>query len=282
MSAPVSAPVSARGSRRDLRDLYGRLRAAYGPQGWWPLRSRAGARGFDARGYHPGRCAAPRRNEERFEIAAGAVLTQNTSWRNVEPGLDSLRAAGLLAAEAMLGCSERRLARLIRSCGYHNQKARKLRVLAGWFAAARRGPPRREELLALWGVGPETADSILLYAYGVAVFVVDAYTVRLLGRLGWLRGAAGYAEVQRRFHDALPADAACFNEYHALIVRHAKEHCSARPLCPGCPLARICPSRQDRRSGFASLAPCRWPGGRISRRGVPLTLTPRSKSVSFL
>jgi endonuclease-3 related protein len=239
--------VSPTVSSRALEGLYQRLLSEYGPQGWWPLRSRAGRRGFDGRGYHPGRYAGPRSTGERFEIAVGAVLTQNTSWRNVEPGLDALLARRLIDPAAMLECSQRELAAHIRSCGYHNQKARKLHVLAGWFgdAALRRSFARhgREELLSLWGIGPETADSILLYAYGVPVFVVDAYTIRILFRLGWLQGSELYAEVQRLFLERLPAESSLFNEYHALLVRHAKEHCRVRAVCAGCPLARTCPSR---------------------------------------
>jgi endonuclease-3 related protein len=237
--------VSPAVSSRALEGLYRRLLAAYGPQGWWPLRSRAGRGAFDGRGYHPGRYGGLRRADERFEIAVGAVLTQNTSWRNVEPGIDALLARGLLSPGAMLECAGQQLATHIRSCGYHNQKARTLHVLAAWFraAASRRSPGRREQLLSLWGIGPETADSILLYAYGVPVFVVDAYTVRLLVRLGWLRGSEPYAEVQRLFVDRLPAVGALFNEYHALVVRHAKEHCRARVQCAGCPLSGTCPSR---------------------------------------
>jgi len=233
--------VSAAPRCGNLEGLYRRLLEAYGPQGWWPLRSRAGRRGFDARGYHPGLQGAPRGPEERFEIAVGAVLTQNTAWRNVEAGRDGLLARSLLSPEAMSRCPRESLAAAIRGCGYHNQKARKLHVLADWFLSRGRGRPDREQLLSLWGVGPETADSILLYAYGAPSFVVDAYTLRLLQRLEWLPASGRYAETQRLFLDHLPADGGLFNEYHALIVRHAKEHCRARPQCAGCPLADICP-----------------------------------------
>jgi endonuclease-3 related protein len=136
----------------------------------------------------------------------------------------------------------RRLAALIRPSGYYNQKEQKLRSLAALFSEAPSfcAPPQRDLLLATWGVGEETADSILLYAFGVPGFVVDAYTRRLLTRLGLLSGREGYGEIQGLFHAGLPASAGLFNEYHALIVEHAKVRCRATPLCGGCPVS-FCP-----------------------------------------
>jgi endonuclease-3 related protein len=223
--------------------LYESLLARYGPQGWWPLAGRAGRPGYDERGYHPGRYGMPAEPRGRFEVAVGAVLTQNTSWINVEAALAALRASGLLAPAALCACPLRRLAALVRSSGYFNQKARKLQVLARfWSGLSGRKAPERGELLALWGVGPETADSILLYAFHRPVFVVDAYTRRLLARLGWAEGRESYQELQARFHAGLPARAPLYQELHALIVRHAKEHCRLRPRCRDCPLAvSLCP-----------------------------------------
>jgi endonuclease III related protein len=224
--------------------LYRRLLARYGPQGWWPLASLAGRRGYDARGYHPGiyRAPGPR---QRFEVAAGAVLTQNTGWLNAEAALAALRSARLLDAAALLACPLRRLASLIQPSGYYNQKARKLRALASCLAglSGARGrtrasarAPSREELLALWGIGPETADSILLYAWQVPVPVVDAYTRRLFHRLGWTGERVRYEELAALCAAGLPAEAPVLQEFHALVVRHAKEHCRASPVCRGCPL----------------------------------------------
>jgi endonuclease-3 related protein len=230
--------------------LYESLLARYGPQGWWPLGGRAGRPGFDRRGYHPGRYGIPSDAQGRFEVAAGAVLTQNTSWRNVEAALAALRARGLLTPAGLKACAERRLARLVRSSGYYRQKARKLKELASfWSGRTGRGAPERGELLTLWGVGPETADSILLYAFHRPVFVVDAYTRRLLGRLGWTKERERYEELQDRFHASLPPRAPLYQELHALIVRHGKEHCRSKPLCSGCPLAG---------------KPCRWPQRRLT------------------
>ena len=229
--------------------LYELLLARYGPQGWWPLPGRAGRPGFDERGYHPGRYGLPAEPQGRFEVAAGAVLTQNTSWRNVEAALAALRGHGLLTAAALQACPLRRLAPLVRSSGYYRQKARKLKELASfWSARTGTRAPQRGELLALWGVGPETADSILLYAFHRPFFVVDAYTRRLLERLGWTRDRESYEELQARFHASLPFRVPLYQELHALIVRHSKEHCRPKPRCRGCPLAG---------------SPCRWP-----RRGL--------------
>jgi endonuclease-3 related protein len=232
--------------------LYEALLARYGAQGWWPLVGRAGRPGFDERGYHPGRYGLPAEPRGRFEVAVGAVLTQNTSWRNVEAALAVLRDDGLLAPAGLMACTLRRLATRVRSSGYYRQKARKLKVLARcWSGLAAGKVPERGELLALWGVGPETADSILLYAFHRPLFVVDAYTRRLLVRLGWAEGRESYGELQARFHAGLPAQTPLYQELHALIVRHAKEHCRSEPLCQGCPLAAgLCPWPQANRQKF--------------------------------
>jgi endonuclease-3 related protein len=215
--------------------VYRRLLEHYGPQGWWPLRSLGGRPGFDERGYHPGLHGIPDEDAGRLEVAVGAVLTQNTSWANAERALAALSGRRLMSRDALLTCSEAELAQVIRSSGYFNQKAKKLR----WLVRAldgRAGIPSREDLLALWGVGPETADSILLYAYHRPAFVVDAYTRRLVLRLGWIHGQRSYGEVQALLAGGLPREAALYGEYHALIVRHAKEHCRTRPRCAACPL----------------------------------------------
>jgi endonuclease-3 related protein len=233
-----------------LRRLHEALAARYGPQGWWPLGGSAGRPGFDERGYHPGLYGVPG-PRGRFEVAAGAVLTQNTAWRNVEAALRALRCEGLLDPAALLACSPRRLAALIRPSGYYNQKARKLRGLAAYLRAlgrGRAGAPTREGLLALWGVGPETADSILLYGWHRPMLVADAYTRRLFHRLGWAGARAGYEELVALCARGLPAEVPAYQEFHALIVRHAKEHCRASPDCRGCPLRG---------------KPCRWPVRRL-------------------
>jgi endonuclease-3 related protein len=231
--------------RSILTRLYDLLLAAYGRQGWWPSAWSAGRRGFDPRGYHPGRFDFPGTAAQRFEIAIGAVLTQNTAWTNVEKALEKLFEAGITSPRSVLATPVRRLAVLITPSGYYNQKAKKLGALAELFLEAKKAgrPPTRDELLSVWGVGEETADSILLYAYARPAFVVDAYTRRLLERLGLLRGGESYPEIQEIFHAALPAQPELFNEYHALIVEHAKRRCRTKPLCAGCPVT-VCPLRR--------------------------------------
>ena len=229
---------------RSFLSLYTRLLAAYGAQGWWPLPSKATARGFDQRGYHPGSYSWPRSAQGRFEVILGAILTQNTAWTNAEKALQRLQQAGMTMPEHLVGCPLGRLSRLVRSSGYFNQKAKKLKAVATAFrspAALRpQAAPSREQLLALWGVGRETADSILLYAFGRPVFVVDAYTRRIFTRLGILEGNESYDRIQDLFHRRLHRRAELYSEMHALIVEHAKRHCRARPLCAGCPISRSC------------------------------------------
>jgi endonuclease-3 related protein len=179
----------------------------------------------------------------------GAILTQNTSWTNVVRALKALHEAGVWTLEDAAALPARRLERLIRSSGYFRQKARKLKVLAR-RAAARGGlsrwlagplPQLREELLSLWGVGPETADSILLYAGGREAVVVDAYTLRVGRRLGWYGPRTGYDDARAHLAGALPRGPRVHAELHALFVELAKRHCrKTSPDCPGCPLSRVC------------------------------------------
>ena len=178
----------------------------------------------------------------------GAILTQNTAWTNVEKSIVRLRAAGHLDAAAILKMTPRRLADLIRPSGYYNVKEARLRALCRWYHE--RGPVRRlqrrdteslrAELLAVHGVGPETADDILLYALGRPVFVVDAYTRRLLSRLGLVQANVAYEELRGLFERELPPDPQLYNEYHARIVLHAKHICRSRPQCSACLLRPRC------------------------------------------
>ncbi|HSG28494.1 MAG TPA: hypothetical protein VLA34_08450, partial [Candidatus Krumholzibacterium sp.] len=180
----------------------------------------------------------PGTEAQRFEVAVGAVLTQNTSWLNAERAIMNLVAGECLSPAGILGLGRERLASLIRPSGYFNQKAERLLLLADFFSGGER--PTREALLAIRGVGPETADSIMLYAYSFPVFVVDAYTRRIFARIGETRPEDGYEQVRERFESRLPRDPALFQEYHALIVELAKRHCLKRPHCDGCPIARHC------------------------------------------
>ncbi len=232
-------------STETINRVYHLLLGTYGPQGWWPVFTLRKTENRDERGYSIG----TGRTEDfsplsRFVIAAGAVLTQNTSWKNVEKALDTLSQRGLLNPVNVLEADHRELAAAIRPSGYYNQKSKKLKILAsfllkgGYLDGGK--IPGRKALTGLWGIGKETADSILLYAYAVPVFVVDAYTKRIFSRLGVLTGDEGYDEIAEKFSVSLGRGAALYQEYHALIVTHAKEHCRKKPLCTNCVLKRFC------------------------------------------
>ncbi|MBN2448852.1 MAG: endonuclease III domain-containing protein [Lentisphaeria bacterium] len=210
---------------RSLETLYGQLLAAYGPQGWWPLLDHRGAnptRSGALTGYHPGRYDYPRTAEQRFEICVGAILTQNTAWPNVEKALLALQRAGALSLPGLEALGEAELLTCIRPSGYYRAKARKLREWSRFCRLTGEATPSREALLGVWGIGPETADSIRLYAYGLPEMVVDTYTRRVLAGLGHLPRAAGYDEVKALCIRGLPPDAMVYQEFHALMVEHAK------------------------------------------------------------
>lgn len=236
-----SAPAAS-----SLVDVVATLAEAYGPRGWWPLPSRAGLDGRDADGYLPGpsvtlesgggRAAALR----RFEIACAAVLAQNTAWTGAARALTALAAAGLLDPETLSAVDPAALEAAIRPAGTFRLKARHLRSLAAAWPALDSGTPAREALLALPGIGPETADCILVYCHSAAVFIADAYARRILARLGRLPEGLGYEAARALAEPACPADAAWHAEAHALFVEHAKRRCRARPLCEGCPLRNFC------------------------------------------
>lgn len=181
----------------------------------------------------------------------GAVLTQNTSWKNVEQAIANLRESGALAIEALHELSLEELAELIRPAGYYRLKAKRLKNLVGFLVEECDSSidrffqgsidDLRERLLAINGIGPETADSILLYAGQLPTFVVDAYTARLVKRHAWLDMDAGYDEIKSLFEDQLASDTQLFNEFHALIVQVGKQHCKKTPLCQSCPLESLLP-----------------------------------------
>ena len=214
-----------RPSRRQLTDLYERLLAAYGRQQWWPA-------------------------DSAFEVAVGAVLTQNTNWSNVERALANLKTAGTLSLDALVALHPGELAQLIRPSGYYNIKAERLRQLClylqriGGLDTLREQPleAARNGLLSVKGVGPETADDILLYAVDRPVFVIDTYTRRLLQRHALARGDESYDTLRRGFEAVLPAEPALFRQYHALFVQHAKQACRKRPECSACCLQASCPA----------------------------------------
>jgi endonuclease-3 related protein len=209
-----------------VHEIYRRLRGRYGPQAWWPA-------------------------ESPFEVIVGAILTQNTSWKNVEKAIANLKTEKLLRPEQLAQVPLPKLARLIRPAGYFNQKAKKLKTFLDFLRQEFNGDldallsipteTLRTRLLALWGIGEETADSICLYAANKPVFVVDAYTVRVFSRLGLVSEKISYAELQAFFMKRLRKDAWLFNEYHALLVIHGKETCrKSHSLCDECVLRTNC------------------------------------------
>ncbi|MCX8195361.1 MAG: endonuclease III domain-containing protein [Candidatus Micrarchaeota archaeon] len=200
-----------KGSR--ILQIYHSLLEKYGTQGWWPIGGK----------YHPADYSFPKNGKQRFEICIGAILAQSISWKGAEKAVMNLRKAGLMDAGKLLRAPMPKLKSAIVPAGYFNQKARKLKEFARFYLALNGRAPSREELLSIWGIGKETADSILLYAYGVPTFVVDAYARRVFSGLRLVRRDADYDKIKQFFEGNLPKDAALFNEYHALIVRHAKE-----------------------------------------------------------
>ncbi len=197
----------------------------YGEQGWWPIRNVYAARDKLT-------------NEERFEIILGAILTQNTSWNNVKKALDKLSENNALNIKSIRKLPLKNLALLIKSSGYHNQKAKKLKELVKFLYSNK--SINRVNLLSVWGIGNETADSILLYAYNLPYFVIDSYTKRIFSRIGLCEKDVSYDKLQKLFYDNLENNPELFNEYHALIVEHAKRFCRKKPECSNCVLKNNC------------------------------------------
>ena len=204
-----------------LTEIYQLLFGRFGPQNWWP-------------------------GETQFEIITGAILTQNTNWANVEKAITNLKSASLLSPEKLHQVELSNLAGLIRPAGYYNIKAKRLKNFVGWLFRKYNGKLTqlenlntdnlRAELLDIKGIGRETADSILLYAFSRPIFVVDAYTARIAVRHGLSEPDADYEQLQELFQSNLPQDVKLFNEYHALLVRAGKNYCRPQARCAGCPL----------------------------------------------
>ncbi len=209
------------GRRNHFLEIYNALFKHFGPQDWWP-------------------------GETPFEVIIGAILTQNTSWDNVEKAIASLKASGKFTPQGLFKLPVDKLALLIKSSGYFNLKARRLRNFLSFLhndyemnldrMLKENGHILRHKLLNVNGIGPETADSILLYAAEYPTFVVDAYTKRILSRHGYVSADATYHQIQELFAGALPKDTQLYNEYHALIVRVGKELCRKTPRCNSCPI----------------------------------------------
>ena len=221
----------SRGAKTSLLQIYRKLYKEFGPQHWWPAQT-------------------------KFEVIVGAILTQNTNWGNVEKAIHRLRSAGVLSERALRDIPVTKLAALIKPAGYFNVKARRLKNVMRFFFDEYQGslktmgqpealqgeehlPHLRHKLLQVNGIGPETADSILLYALDKPVFVVDAYTKRFLCRHNLISPRAEYHQTQELFSTNFDADIPFFQEYHALIVALGKNYCKPTPLCERCPLSRV-------------------------------------------
>ncbi|MFC2072038.1 endonuclease III domain-containing protein [Chloroflexota bacterium] len=208
-----------------LECIYHQLMGSYGPQHWWPA-------------------------EAPFEVMVGAILTQSAAWLNVEKAIANLKAAKALSPQALRRFSLPEIATLIHPCGYYNAKAHKLKSLAHWVGEycndnlnelfADSTDQLRQQLLSVHGIGEETADSIILYAANKPIFVIDAYTRRIINRIGLVPDSNSYSAYQSLFMDNLPVDTGLFNEYHALLVCLGKNVCRSRPLCQQCCLHSIC------------------------------------------
>ncbi len=208
----------------DLRELYDALLSAHGHRAWWP-------------------------GDTPFEVMVGAILTQRTNWRNVEKAIGNLKEAKVLSPRALAELDPLQLQSLIRPAGYYRQKAARVHRLAQWVVERCDGDldeltdvptdELRADLLAIRGIGPETADSIMLYALERPVFVVDTYTNRIVVRHGLLDPECGYYELKDLFESVLPADIELFQDYHAQLVEVGKRHCRPKPICNGCPVRRL-------------------------------------------
>ena len=207
--------------------VYQSLLKHYGPQDWWP-------------------------GDSPFEIMVGAVLTQNTAWTNVEKAINNLKDADALSVEAIVNAHPKRLASWLKPSGYFNIKTKRLRSFCQWLLeqggesqlSGRETIELRRDLLSVHGVGPETADDILLYAFNRPVFVIDAYTRRIFSRYGLIKGDEPYEHLRETFENDLASDASLFNQYHALIVVHGKDVCRKRARCADCCLTTGC-ARND-------------------------------------
>jgi endonuclease-3 related protein len=225
--------MTSRNKSSVIQDIYHRLYQEYGPQGWWP-------------------------GEGPLDVVIGAILTQASAWANVELALQNLKESGRWSLEAIRTCPQEELAAIIHPCGYFNAKARKLKAFADYVEHHYGGDLRsflsqdaqqlRNELLSIYGIGPETADDILVYAAEKPSFIIDSYTRRILQRVGLTieKRKNDYQAYQEVFHHNLPMDAALFNEYHALLDYHAKKSCAKVPQCAGCCLRDLCVTGRQR------------------------------------
>jgi len=219
----------AKPHKKVLTEMYHSLYGAFGPQRWWP-------------------------GDTPFEVAVGAILTQNTNWGNVEKAINNIKKQRALNAGALQKMSDKKLASLIKPAGYYNVKTKRLKNFLNFFVNHFKGDMNRmkkeitlrlrEKLLGVNGIGPETADSIMLYALEKPVFVIDAYTKRILARHKLVSKKADYHEMQELFHNNLPKNTKLYNEYHALFVKLGKDYCKTKPRCEECPMQSLLNSKE--------------------------------------
>ncbi|MBI5636089.1 endonuclease III domain-containing protein [Candidatus Micrarchaeota archaeon] len=205
---------------REINSIYGKLLQHYGAQGWWPISGE----------YRKNDFSTPRNEEEQLEVCFGAILAQGINWQAAQKAVFNLSKLNALDLSAFEKLGEEKIREAVKPAGYFNQKARKLLEFSEFYSSLQGKTPSREELLGVWGVGEETADSILLYAYRQPQFVVDAYAKRIFCKLGLIDENASYAQVKKLLEDNLPLDYKLFNEFHALLVEHAKRHYSKKPF----------------------------------------------------
>lgn len=219
--------------------IYSKFLKQYGCQKWWPV--------TESGKLFPEYSGGPKTDQQKFEVMLGAILTQNTSWKNVEKAIVELNKNGLVDINKLLDVEKNDLAILIKSAGYYNQKSERLKILSAFLLQNKISYLETKDivflrniLLSIKGIGPETCDSIILYALNKPIFVIDAYTKRIFSRLGFLSEKSSYDEWQKLFHSQLNPDIKLFQEYHALIVEHAKQFCKKKPLCCECFLKNSC------------------------------------------
>jgi len=219
-----------------IQQVYNLLFRSFGKQGWWPLTLKLKSKHYKG---------SPKTNNHKFEIIIGAILTQNTNWKNVEKALYNLAKNKLLDINKLNSTPISKLAPLIRPAGYYNQKTERIKLTANFLIKNKIKKLNklsikelRTKLLELKGIGPETADSIILYAFEKPIFVIDAYTKRIFNRLGYKE--QDYNQWQELFHKNLKPNLNTYKEYHALLVELGKNHCKTKPVCINCPLKKIC------------------------------------------
>lgn len=219
--------------------LFNTLFSTYGNQGWWPTTK--------PNTINPSYHNKTLSEKQKLEICIGAILTQNTNWKNVEKAIIELNKNNLIDLKKLSTIKEIKLQSLIQSSGYFRQKTKKLKIFAKHVLANHKSLSKffnqsksnlRRELLSIWGIGPETADSMILYSAQKPIFVIDAYTKRIMSRIN--NKEFTYEQLQNYFHETLPKKTKLFNEYHALFVEHAKNHCKVKPECENCPLRKNC------------------------------------------